>query len=58
MTKTTVVIGLQLDERDDALSGHIRVGGEHIPFRGWVGLVAALDRVLDHDGNDQEGDPQ
>jgi hypothetical protein len=47
MKNATVVLALQLDEQDDCLAGSIGSDGRHIPFRGWIGLVAALDRLLD-----------
>ena len=46
MWTTTVVIGLTLDERDRCLAGRIRSRSGSVPFRGWIGLVAALDRLL------------
>lgn len=46
MHETTFTVQLQLDELDGVLSGHIDARGKATPFHGWVGLVAALDRVL------------
>lgn len=47
MNGTTVVIGLELDERNDALTGRITgPDGEVTEFCGWVGLIAALDGIV------------
>lgn len=45
MKPTTVVLGLSLDERE-TLTGWITSRGARVPFRGWIGLIAALDRLL------------
>jgi hypothetical protein len=51
MTRTRIVIGLELDRADDSLSGTItRPDGRIVEFAGWLGLVAALDALLEPDG--------
>lgn len=52
MNETTIAIGLELDYRNGALSGRItRPEGETAEFRGWVGLIAALDGLVCADGD-------
>lgn len=49
VTDTHIVIGLELHQADDALSGRITApGGRIVPFSGWLGLVAALDALVNH----------
>jgi hypothetical protein len=64
--KTTVVLGLRLDEEGRCLRGEIRSQGDTIAFEGWLGLFAALDRLLAGAGSGltagatdfPEGDPR
>lgn len=57
MNETTIAIGLELDYRNNALSGRItRPEGEVTEFRGWVGLIAALDGLVCADGDTSRDD--
>ena len=48
MSESHVVIGIDLDPSTDAFAGWIRrADGSTRQFFGWVGLVAALDELLD-----------
>jgi hypothetical protein len=51
--KTTVVMGLRLDVEGRSPTGEIRSRGDSIPFGGWLGLFAAIDRVLRHTAAEQ-----
>jgi hypothetical protein len=47
VTTTHIVIGLELRQTEDTLTGRITVaGGEVLTFSGWLGLVAALDALV------------
>jgi hypothetical protein len=56
VTDTHIVIGLELHQADDTLSGRITAAdGRIVPFSGWLGLVAALDALVNRaaaDGRD------
>jgi hypothetical protein len=52
--QTTVVIALSLDE-GRCLSGELRSHGDSIPFHGWLGLFAALDRLLGEAATESRG---
>jgi hypothetical protein len=48
MKKATLVIGLELDAEEGALTGRLtQPDGEVTEFGGWVGLIAALDRLVE-----------
>lgn len=58
MNETTIAIGLELDYRNDALSGRItRPEGEVTEFHGWLGLIAALDELVCPGGDTSRDDP-
>ena len=47
MESTHLTISLEVDVRDDHLSGSLRdASGADRPFNGWLGLVAAIDALL------------
>jgi hypothetical protein len=47
MSNTRIVIGLELAQADDCLSGRITLpDGGIVDFTGWLGLVAALDALV------------
>ncbi len=55
MESTRVTINLELDVDGESLSGHARDGhGTQRDFRGWLGLVGAIDALLDQDTDPQE----
>jgi hypothetical protein len=48
MKNATVVIGLELHADERALTGRLtQPDGEVTEFRGWVGLIAALDGLVE-----------
>jgi hypothetical protein len=48
MNKATVVIGLELDAEEDALAGRLtQPDGGVTEFSGWVGLICAIDRLVE-----------
>jgi hypothetical protein len=58
MNDTRIAIGLELDQTDDCLSGRItRPDGETVEFSGWLGLVAALDAVLEAPAEGERAGP-
>jgi hypothetical protein len=48
MNKATVVIGLELEAEEGALTGRLtQPDGDVTEFSGWLGLIAALDGLLE-----------
>ena len=64
MNEHTLSIGLELDLTGDSLTGRIAHGeGVVTTFQGWIGLIAALDRLVqahEHTGGNaiHEGERQ
>lgn len=48
-------LSVEVDRSGDPITGHVRTdGGLDLTFVGWLGLIAALDRVLTVDLDRQE----
>ena len=61
-TPLTLTLTVELQLTDDAFSGRARddLGGER-DFHGWLGLIAALDELVDTAparSRDEEGEPR
>lgn len=45
MTDGAAHIMLELERGTEVIAGHLAVGDQAVPFRGWLVLAAALERI-------------